>query len=62
MAQDTHNRLDLKLKSWQYVDAPCGSINLDTGQAEYCTFTCPTLIARMKAGEDVTAPLPFAPV
>ena len=65
MALDQHDRLDKKLNVEQYTDAPCGSLNLQTGQAEYCGFDCPTLKARMVAGEDAGKPVnqwPPAPV
>lgn len=38
-----HDRLDLKMKSVEYSDKPCGSINVATGKPEFCDFECPTL-------------------
>lgn len=38
-----HNRLDLKLTSEQYTAPNCGSLNLETGEPEYCNFNCPVL-------------------
>lgn len=42
-----HDRLDLKLNTLQYTEATCGSLNLQTGSAEYCDFECPTLKANL---------------
>jgi len=52
MGLDQHDRLDKKMHVRQYTDAACGSMNLETRQAEYCGYDCPTLKARMMAGED----------
>jgi hypothetical protein len=57
MALADHDRLDKKLTVEQYTDAPCGSLNLQTSQAEYCGFDCPTLKARMTAGDDPGKPI-----
>ena len=51
-----HDRLDVKLHTLQHTRPECGSLNLWTGQAEYCGYDCPTLKARMQAGEDPGVP------
>lgn len=57
MALADHDRLDKKLDTVHYTDARCGSLNLKTGQAEYCGYDCPALRARMDAGEDPGTPV-----
>ena len=52
-----HDRLDLKLHVEAYTDFPCGSLNLQKHEAEYCSFGCPTLKQRMSAGEDPSVPI-----
>lgn len=58
MPHPHHDRLDLKLQSRDYMNFPCGSMNLGTSLAEYCGYDCPTLVARMQRGEDVTVAIP----
>lgn len=58
MAATHHDRLDTLLSVLEFTDAPCGSLNLRTGQAEYCGFNCPTLKQRMLTdGDDPGRPL-----
>lgn len=52
MALADHDRLDKKLDTRHYTHFSCGSLNVLTGQAEYCGYDCPTLKARMASGED----------
>lgn len=57
MALDQHDRLDKRLLTEAFTGATCGFLNLTTGQAEYCGYDCPTLKARMTAGDDPATPL-----
>jgi hypothetical protein len=57
MAITDHNRLDCILTSKQYTDAPCGSLNLQTREAAYCSHGCPTLKARILADEPTETPI-----
>ena len=52
-----HDRLDLKLRSDAYTAPFCGSLNLDTGKAEYCEYSCQRLRERLASGDDPDAPL-----
>ena len=68
MSHPFHDRLDLKLSSLAFTDATCGSLNNSTGVAEYCSFGCASLKAKLDAGEDPnvasnadTAPPPVPP-
>ena len=56
MAIANHDRLDQILDVEAYTDAPCGSLNLKKGEAEYCSHGCPTLKKRIMADEDTTVP------
>ncbi len=65
MAIANHDRLDCLLTTKEYTDAPCGSLNLKTGEAHYCSHGCPTLKARIVANEPTETPInswPPAPV
>jgi hypothetical protein len=44
-----HDRLDLKLGTEHYTDAPCGSVHSGTGEPAYCCAKCPTLKAAILA-------------
>ena len=57
MSIEHHDRLDLKLTTKEYTDAPCGSLNKLTHEAEYCSHGCPTLKARILAGEATETPI-----
>ena len=57
MAIADHDRLDSILTTRQYTDAPCGSLNKETHEAAYCSTGCPTLKARILAGEATETPI-----
>ncbi len=52
MSLTNHDRLDKILPTLHYTGTACGSLNLSTGQAEYCGYDCPTLRHRMMNGDD----------
>lgn len=57
MAIIHHDRLDQILTTKDYTDAPCGSLNKTTLEAAYCSTGCPTLKARIIAGEATETPI-----